>query len=104
MEEAGADWRRGQTCPHCAPGFGAVLATPCLEASTGQPQLWQILPSTHRESACLAAPVYPVPGFQSGAQDRDRPPRVELSVPESLLFVPQALRVASRLQVQGVER
>lgn len=69
-----------------------------------QPQIWQILPSTLTEPACLAAPAYPAPGFQRGAQGRERPPWVELSVPESPLFVPQTLGMASSLQVQGVKR
>lgn len=107
MEEAEADWRRGQTCPCCGPAFDAVLATLCLEASAMQPQIWQILPSTLTEPACLAAPAYPAPGFRRGAQRRETPPWVELSIPEipfHTLFVPQTLGMASSLQVQGVER
>lgn len=63
--------------------FDALLAPPCLEASTGLPQLWQILSSTCGEPACPAAPAYPTSGFQREAEARERPPRAELSIPQS---------------------
>lgn len=102
MEEAGADQRRGQTSPHCGPGFDAVLATPCLEVSTRQPQFWQILPFTHREPARLAAPACPTK-LSEGECRTGRPLWVVLCIAERPLFVPQTLGMASSLQAQGVE-
>lgn len=83
-------------------GLYAVLATQCLEASTRQPQLLQILHFPHREPACLAAPACPT-RLSEGECRTGRPLWVVLSIPESPLFVPQTLGVASSLQAQGIE-
>lgn len=81
-------------------GLYAVLATQCLEASTRQPQLLQILHFPHREPACLAAPACPT-RLSEGECRTGRPLWVVLSIPESPLFVPQTLGLAKQSSGTG---